>query len=239
MALLVNGEYVDDAVIRLEADRLRAKLMEAGEGDEISIGIQASGWARESVISTILLSQAAAAGSVPPKVARPTKSEIADYYKRNRDAFYAPEMVHASHIIKNVDESASEAEALVAITAISGELRAGRNFEELADEHSDCPGGGGDLGWFPRGEMVDEFDAVVFQMAAGETSPIFRSPFGFHIARVLDRRPEGIRPLGAVRDAIEQAIHRERTEESVAKFVAELRSRARIEKVARRTEGAA
>jgi parvulin-like peptidyl-prolyl isomerase len=240
MAILVNGEYVDDTQIRLEADLVRANLAKDSDLDEISIGLQAWEWAKESVISKCLLRQAASAGAKPPKVARPTNKEIGEYYRRHRDSFYAPEMIHAAHIVKNIDELVSgaektnEADALAAITAIANELQAGRNFEEAADEHSDCPGRGGDLGWFPRGEMVEEFDAVVFAMRVGETSVVFRSPFGFHIAKLLDRRPEGIRALNDVREAIEEAIYRQRTEEAMLRFVDGLRANAEIEKVARR-----
>jgi parvulin-like peptidyl-prolyl isomerase len=234
MAILVNGEYIDDAQIRQEADLVRVNLAKDSDLDEIAIGLQAWEWARESVISKCLLRQAASIGAKPPKVARPANKEITAYYRRHRDSFYAPEMIHAAHIVKNIDESVNEADALAAITAIVAELRTGRNFEETADEHSDCPGHGGDLGWFPRGEMVEEFDAVVFAMRVGETSVVFRSPFGFHIAKLLDRRPEGIRSLDDVRDAIEEAIYRQRTEEALRKFLDDLRSRAKIEKVARR-----
>jgi parvulin-like peptidyl-prolyl isomerase len=233
MALLVNGEYINDSVIRQEADIVRANLAQDSELDEIAIGVQAWEWARDSVIAKVLLRQAAAAGTQPPKVSRATNKEVAEYYKRHRDGFYAPEMVHAAHIVKNVDESVNEAEALAAITAIADELHAGRNFDEVADEHSDCPGRGGDLGWFPRGEMVAEFDAVVFAMGVGETSVIFRSPFGFHIARLIERRAEGLRSLNDVRGAIEEAIYRQRSGEVMMRFVDELRARAKIEKVAR------
>ncbi len=233
MALLVNGEYIDDSLIRQEADVVRANLAEDSELDEITIGLQAWEWARDSVIAKVLLRQAAAAGTQPPKVSRATNKEVAEYYKRHQESFFAPEMVHAAHIVKNVDERVTEAEALAAITAIAEELRAGRNFEKLADEHSDCPGLGGDLGWFPRGEMVEEFDAVVFAMRVGETSVVFRSPFGFHIGKLIERRAEGIRPLNDVRGAIEETIYRQRSGDAMMRFVDELRSRAKIEKVSR------
>jgi len=50
--------------------------------------------------------------------------------------------------------------------------------------------------------MVEEFDELAFRLDKGETSPIFETRFGFHIVRVLDRRPAGIAPLGEVYDEI-------------------------------------
>ena len=75
--------------------------------------------------------------------------------------------------------------------AVEQELRNGAAFAEVADRYSDCPGSGGDIGWFPRGEMVPEFDEVVFALAPGENSEVFRTRFGFHIVRVLERKASG------------------------------------------------
>ncbi len=91
-------------LIRQEADVVRANLAEDSELDEITIGLQAWEWACDSVIAKVLLRQAAAAGTQPPKVSRATNKEVAEYYKRHQESFFAPEMVHAAHIVKNVDE---------------------------------------------------------------------------------------------------------------------------------------
>jgi parvulin-like peptidyl-prolyl isomerase len=171
-------------------------------------------------------------------VARPRKSEVSDFYRAHRNQFFVREMVNAAHIVKNVDEKTDEATAHQAITMIQGELRNGRKFEELADEFSDCPGSGGSLGLFPRGQMVDEFDAVVFSLAPGEVSEIFRSPFGFHIAKVYEHKSEGIAPISEVRDEIERHLLRERQQEAVADFVGSLRRKADIRKVPRSNDAA-
>ena len=117
-----------------------------------------------------------------------------------------------------------------AIRAIQQELLDGRPFEEVADQRSDCPGNGGDLGFFPRGQMVQEFDDVVFSMKAGEVSPIIRSPFGFHIAKVYERKAEGVRDLTEVRGEIEELLTRRSKEECVEQFVDGLRAKADIRK---------
>jgi parvulin-like peptidyl-prolyl isomerase len=165
--------------------------------------------------------------------ARPRKSEVADFYRANRNRFFVRELVHAAHIVKNIDERTDESAAHQAITMVQSQLRDGRKFEELADEFSDCPGSGGDLGLFPRGQMVDEFDAVVFSLAPGEVSDIFRSPFGFHIAKVYEHKPEGIAPLSEARDEIERHLLHERRQQALAEFVDGLRARADIRKIPR------
>ncbi len=139
-------------------------------------------------------------------------------------------MIRASHIVKNVDESTSEEAALAAMREVQQKLN-GDNFAELADEYSDCSGNGGDLGYFPRGQMVDEFDAVVFGMQPGQTSDVFRTAFGFHIARVIERRPPGVRPLPEVKDEIEEMLYRQKLRRAVDDLLDRLQAKADIQNV--------
>ncbi len=67
----------------------------------------------------------------------------------------------------------------------------GANFGELAKQHFKCPSGsqGGDLGSFSKGQMVPEFDAVVFgDLPVGECSEPVKTQFGYHILEVQARR---------------------------------------------------
>ena len=69
------------------------------------------------------------------------------------------------------------------------QIENGASFEELAKEHSSCPSGaqGGDLGVFGRGQMVKEFDEVVFSAAVGEVQGPVETQFGFHLVEVTSR----------------------------------------------------
>ena len=163
------------------------------------------------------------AGVQPPK-----PKEIAEAYKKNKDRFVTPELLHAAHVVKNVDEQHDEASARAGIEAAMEELKAGAAFAEVADRHSDCAGNGGDLGWFPRGEMVDEFEKVVFDLPVGATSEIFRSVFGFHIAKVLERKPAGLRPLKDVEGEISAFLIQERRQKAVEDFLDQLRAQADV-----------
>ena len=251
MPILVNGERVDDAVIRQEARVVKERLVAAEvDGDPLAIEMRSWEWARENVIERVLLRQAAlndpdlsSAGSeeadlriarlvrkLTAKVTLPKQRDVFAHYRKHRDSFYAPEMVRAAHIVKNVDERASESRALETIQAIQQELLEGKAFEEVANLHSDCPGRGGDLGYFPRGEMVKEFEDVVFSMKPGEVSPIIRSPFGFHIAKLYERKAEGVRNFAEVRGDIEQLLVQRCKEKCIEKFVDGLRAKADLRK---------
>ncbi len=170
-------------------------------------------------------------GKVSAKVAPPKNKDISDYYLKNKEQFATPEAVHAAHIVKNIDENTDEAAARAAIEQAEAELKAGATFEELADKLSDCPGRGGDLGFFPRGQMVEEFEDVVFAMQPGEVSPIFRSPFGFHIAKLYERVPEGTRDLSEVKGQISQTLHEQKRQRAIEQFLDKLMNAAKVEEV--------
>lgn len=97
------------------------------------------------------------------------------------------EQVRARHIL--VDEEPKAREVLQ-------RLEAGEGFAEVATEVSMDPGSkakGGDLGWFPRGQMNAPFEAAAFALQPGQRSGVVRSPNGYHIIEVVERDAE--RPL--------------------------------------------
>jgi hypothetical protein len=168
---------------------------------------------------------------VTAKVSPPKNKEVSDHFVKNRNQYQSPELIHAAHIVKNVDENCDEATAKEAIEQAYKELGEGAVFEELADRLSDCPGRGGDLGYFPRGQMVEAFEEVVFQLQPGETSPIFQTPFGFHIAKVYARKPAGLRDLSEVKDQIATQLHEQKKQKTIEQFLDRLMNSATVEEV--------
>jgi hypothetical protein len=165
---------------------------------------------------------------VQNEVKPPGEKAIADYYKKHRDRFRTPELCWAKHVVKNIEEPEKEEAARVEIEKAYEELKAGVPFEEVADRYSDCAGNGGDLGWFPRGEMVEEFEHIVFNLPINGMSEIFRSVFGFHIAKAYGRKPAGTRPLQDVRDEIVEILSAERRQKALEDYLDELRANADI-----------
>lgn len=89
----------------------------------------------------------------------------------------------ARHILVETEDQALDLKKQIE----SGDAK----FEDLAREHSKCPSGsrsGGDLGTFGRGQMVREFDEVVFSdLPIGQVSDVVKTQFGYHILEVTAR----------------------------------------------------
>lgn len=165
------------------------------------------------------------------RVKVPKSKELAAWYRKTPERWKVGESVRAAHIVKHINEQASEEQAREAIDAAKAELDAGANFEELADKVSDCPGNGGDLGWFGYGKMVEEFEEVIFQMEPGQVSDVFKSVFGFHIAKLYEKKEPTTMPLSEVKEQVEREIRQERENKVVEDFVDALRAKAKIEKL--------
>ena len=69
------------------------------------------------------------------------------------------------------------------------EIEGGQDFAEVAKKHSQCPSGksGGELGEFSRGQMVPEFDRVVFEKEVGKVHGPVKTQFGFHLVEITKR----------------------------------------------------
>lgn len=102
--------------------------------------------------------------------------------------------VRASHILVLVDEGASPADTLKAyqkVVAIKKRLDAGEDFVTVAKDASEDPSAkdnGGDLGYFSAFRMVYPFENAAYRTKVGQISKPFRTRFGYHIIKVVDKR---------------------------------------------------
>ena len=89
-------------------------------------------------------------------------------------------VARARHILVATEEAANDLKA---------QIDGGQDFAEVAKEHSTCPSGqyGGDLGTFGPGQMVAEFDAVVWKEEVGEVHGPVQTAFGYHLIEILSR----------------------------------------------------
>lgn len=154
-----------------------------------------------------------------------TDDDINLYYKAHQEEFRTPEMVRARHILIKVDKSASnddKAKARSKAEDILKRIKAGEDFAKLASEFSEDPGSknkGGDLGFFPKGRMVPDFEKVAFSLKPGEVSDIVETPFGFHIIKVEEKKESIQEPLEKVRDKVKEKVFADFRKAKVGEFV--------------------
>ncbi len=142
------------------------------------------------------------------------------YYKKHRSEFVVPEQVRVRQIVVKDHQ---EAEGLLR------RIKRGDSFEELARRHSIGPEAemGGDLGFFGRGDMPEEFD-VVFSLKAGETSNIVQSPYGYHIFQVVARRGQSQSNFDEVKEQVRKMMVREEEDDIFRDWLKKVKKRASI-----------
>ncbi|HWF84465.1 MAG TPA: peptidylprolyl isomerase, partial [Vicinamibacterales bacterium] len=130
-------------------------------------------------------------------------ADVDTFYKENTERFKQGETVHASHILISVPQGADAATkqaARVKAQQVLKQVKAGGDFAALAKANSQdgSAQNGGDLGFFPKGQMEPTFEQTAFALKPGTTSGLVETPFGFHIIKVLERRPPRTAPLEEV-----------------------------------------
>ena len=134
--------------------------------------------------------------------------ELKAYYDQHVDEFLEGEQASARHILFRLAPDATDVargEAELRANGVATIARSGADFAVLASEHSEDPGSkdlGGDLGWFGRGQMVPEFENVVFAAKPGDIVGPVKSQFGYHIIKVEGFRPEHQQPFEEVQEQI-------------------------------------
>ncbi len=167
---------------------------------------------------------------VEPKAAV-TEADIADFYKKNPQFFMQPEAVRASHILIKADSAEAKAAAKAKADDLLRQIKGGADFAALAKEHSNdgSAASGGDLGFFPRGQMVKPFEDAAFALKPGEVSNVVESEFGYHIIKAAEHRSARTVPLAEVSDRIAQALRQQKQQQLAQEFVQSLKGKAKVE----------
>ncbi|MEQ6358449.1 peptidylprolyl isomerase [Thermoanaerobacter thermohydrosulfuricus] len=147
-----------------------------------------------------------------------TEEELKKYYEDNKEQF---EVVKASHILVADEKTAED---------IYNRLMKGEDFATLAKEYSidtATKDQGGDLGEFPHGVMVPEFDQVVFSLKKGEISKPVKTDYGYHI---IKSEGVAIKPFNEVKDAIESYLLNDKKNQVIKEKYDALEKAAKIQK---------
>jgi peptidyl-prolyl cis-trans isomerase SurA len=137
---------------------------------------------------------------------------------------------HARHILVKVNELVPDAEAKRKVQLLKERIDNGADFSQLARAHSNdlSAAKGGDLGWLYEGDTVPEFERAMNALKNNEVSGAIKSPFGWHIIQVLDRRIETT-SVERQRFAARQAIRESKLDEAYQDWVRQIRDRAYVD----------
>lgn len=161
-------------------------------------------------------------------------TDIATFYEKNPDRFQQGETLRASHILVLVPAEAN----VQARTALRGRAeaalkaaKAGQDFAKLARQYSQDASAqrGGDLGFFPRGQMVPAFDQAAFALAPGQVSDLVETQFGFHIIKAVEKRPARVVPFVEVAGQIQQFLEQEQRQEKSKALVDQLKAKGKVQ----------
>ena len=140
------------------------------------------------------------------------------------------QQTRARHILIKTNELVSENDARNRLNTLKERLENKADFAELARVHSEDSSAakGGDLGWLSPGDTVPEFERTMNALKPGEISAPVRSPFGWHLIQVLERRNEDM-SNERQRLAARQALRARKSDEAYQEWVRQLRDRAFID----------
>ncbi len=163
-------------------------------------------------------------GGTPP----PDEAAQRAWYESHLAEFMTAEEVSALHLFKHVEKVEDRENTYNLLRRLRAHAKAGADFLAMALEHTDKEDKLVDLGWFKRGDFMEEFDLIIFSLEPGETSPVFASHWGFHLAQVTGHRVPAPIPFEEVQATVIERMTAEHRQAATQALVTELKAKAVI-----------
>ena len=167
----------------------------------------------------------------------PTEEDLRKRYEAGRETTYKrQESARILHILVKVDEKAPEAEQAAAkakAESLVKELRAGGDFAKLAQANSGDPSSaakGGDMGYIDRGMTVKPFEDAAFSIPLNTISDPIHTEFGYHIIKVIDRKPAGYRSYEEVKTGLMNEAADQAAKDQARQAITDLQQRIKANK---------
>ena len=161
--------------------------------------------------------------------------EVKTFYDQNLERFKQGDTVHAAHILIGIPQNATpeqKTEARTRAAAVLKTVKAGGDFATLARANSSDSGSaqnGGDLGFFPKGQMTPAFEEAAFKLKPGSTSALVETQFGFHILKAIERRGPRTAPFAEVSGQIKDFLTQGQREQKLEQFVEQVKAKGKVE----------
>jgi peptidyl-prolyl cis-trans isomerase D len=152
-----------------------------------------------------------------------TPQEAQARYNQNIQVYSTPEQIRASHILLKT-EGKDEAAVRKQAEAVLAKVKAGEDFAALAKQYSEdtSKDNGGDLDYFGRGAMVKEFEDAAWALSPGQTTDLVKTPYGFHIIKLTDKRAAATKTFAEVRAQVEDQIKWEKAQAEASRLAGEI-----------------
>ena len=177
----------------------------------------------QAIIDNYVMSRAT------PGIGFPSDAEIQAAYTANISRFQVPAQIRLAQILLRLPENASAAEVkrtLAQAQELSQKLDRGENFEALAKEFSQdqtTKEGGGLLDWLNESDLTPQIRTAIAGLKGNTVSKPIRSPFGYQLIKVVDRKASSTISLGEAKEAIVKALRDARTEQNRNTYLEDLK----------------
>lgn len=224
---------VDDAIKALQAGTSFAKVSASFSDAPNALEGGSLGWKSSTQMPALFLDalKTMQVGDISQPLRSPNGFHLLKLTsKRGGNSPLVIEQTHTRHILVKLSEVTSEKEGKQKMDMIKERLDNGVKFEELARQYSEdgTASNGGDLGWVNPGDTVPQFEKAMNELKDGQISAPVRSPFGWHVIQVLERRKQDM-SKEAARLKARQEIRTRKADEAYQDWVRELRDRAYVE----------
>jgi len=236
--LLSRGKELDiqaesETIRRLDEIRKQNHLdsMEALEKAVREQGISFEDW--RAGIKNAVITQQVIRDEVGRNIRLTPRDEQA-FYEAHKQEFVSPERIRLSEILIPTPEDATDAQIQQAKTKadeVAAKLKDGGTFEALAKQYSGGPNAdsGGELGEFKRGDLGKVLEDQTFPLKPGQWTAPIRTRQGFVILKVMEHSAEGVQPLSAVEDQVQQAMYEQAIQPALRAYLTKLRENAYID----------
>jgi len=191
------------------------------------------GWKKASDLPTLFVDalKKIEVGKLTPILRSPNGFHVLKLInKKGPSTQVVVEQTHVRHILIKLSEITSENEGRQKLISIKERLENGTKFEDMAKQYSEdtSANNGGDLGWVNPGDTVPEFEKTMKQLTINQISDPIKTPFGWHLIQVLERRSQDMSKESA-RIQARQQIKIRKSEEAYQDWLQELRDRSFVE----------
>jgi len=212
-----NNIDISDADVAKKEDEIKSKYP-PGQFEQILKSQNLT----EDDVKRILRQQLVVEKAVSANI-KVSDADVKSYLEKNHATLDTSAQVRARHILVADLATANKVEA---------DLKGGADFAAEAKKYSTDPSSkdkGGELGFFSKGQMVPAFQDAAFSQKVGVVGPPVKSPFGYHIIEVEEKKPAQVATLANSADKIRQTLTQQQEQQQIPQFLQTLRSKASIQ----------